>query len=299
MPPKFEFLKIRDFGELISDSFVFIRLNFKPMIKAFFTFCGFFLFASAIFSALEQARAIDTFNSVNLIQTTSRLYESNQFGIFGVEYLLTIVFALLNYFAVPTTIFSYIALYKEKGNEPPTLPELWGYIKYFYFRILGSGILIALLLGVASVLCCIPGIYLYPIMALIFPIMIFENTTLGYAFNRSFRLIKDNWWITFGALVIIILIVYFATLAVLTPVSLLNLSSLFLHAKNGVHLSTTLTVITTILEQLCEVFYVLPLITISLCYFSLTERLDSPGLLDRISQLGNVQPDNNQPTEEF
>jgi hypothetical protein len=37
-------------------------------------------------------------------------------------------------------------------------------------------------------------VYLSPILALILPIMVMENTSFGYAFNRSFVLIKENWW---------------------------------------------------------------------------------------------------------
>ena len=42
MPSKIELLKVRDFGEIITDSFGFVRQNFKQLVKCFFVFSGFF-----------------------------------------------------------------------------------------------------------------------------------------------------------------------------------------------------------------------------------------------------------------
>jgi hypothetical protein len=38
-----EFKKRRDFGQVINDTFTFMRQNFKPLIKTYFTFCGLFV----------------------------------------------------------------------------------------------------------------------------------------------------------------------------------------------------------------------------------------------------------------
>jgi hypothetical protein len=300
MSQNLELSKIRDFGEIITDTFAFIRQNYKPLIKCFFVFCGFFLVGGSVFSAMQQAKALGVLNNgVNNFPSQSRLYSSSPFAAFGIEYFLDLLFVMLNYIAMHVTVYSYICLYKVKGNMAPDVSEVWGYFKYFFFKILGSGILLFLLILVGTLLCFIPGVYLYPIMALVFPIMIFENTSLGYAFNRSFKLIKDNWWITFGTLIVVVLIVYFASMAVLVPVTILNFSGFFLHPKGGLHISSALTIITAILQHLCQVFYIIPLITLSLCYFNLTEKLDGTGLMERINQLGSTGPDNNLPVEEY
>ena len=302
MSQKIELLKVRDFGELISDTFLFFRENLKPLLSCFFIFCGFFLLASALFSSLQQIKIADlatsSLNDQNLFQPKS-LFGSDKFAAFGIEYLLSMIMIVLNYVAMHVVIYSYICLYREKGNIPPTTEEIWGYFKYFFLKILGSGILLVLLLIVATLLCFFPGVYLYPILALVFPIMIFENTTFGYAFNRSFRLIKNNWWTTFGAIFVMGLIVSFASAIIVLPTSLLNAGNLFLHIGKGTHFSVIISVITAVLTSLCHVFYILPLILMSLCYFSLTEQLDSTGLMGRIEQLGNTGPDSNTPTEEY
>jgi hypothetical protein len=299
MTQKLELQKIRDFGELITDTFIFIRQNFVPLLKCFFIFCGFFLLAGAIFSAIQQGKLADQLNGFAVFRTDNRIRQTGPFGMLGVEYFLSLLFVLLSYIAMHVTVYSYICLYKVKGNVPPTPEEVWGYFKYFFFKILGSGILLSLLLLVGFILCIIPGIYLYPIMALIFPIMIFENSSLGYAFNRSFRLIKDNWWLTFGTLFVVGIIVYFAAAAIVMPLTLLNYSSFFFHSKGGLHVSPAISMLTAILQHVSQVFYIIPMVTLSLCYFSLTENLDGTGLMERMGQLGSNRPDNNSPAEDY
>ncbi|HVW94615.1 MAG TPA: hypothetical protein VHA56_01435 [Mucilaginibacter sp.] len=302
MTPRIELLKTRDFGEIISDTFLFIRQNLKPLVSCFFIFCGFFLIAATVTSILQQIKVLSLFNGgFDTAGPTRPLIGSSRFfANFGIEYFLSILFLWLNYITITATVYSYISLYREKGNVAPTVAEVWGYIKYFFLRLFGSSFVLGLLLIAATILCIIPGVYLYPIIALMFPVMVFENASLGYAFNKSFKLIKDNWWVTFGCLFVMGLIVYFAVSIFVVPLTLLNVGSMFIHRSNGMHLSVTLTVLTVVVQHLCQIFYIMPLVTVSLCYFNLSERTDGTGLLNRISQLGNnVEGDNAAPTEEY
>jgi hypothetical protein len=300
MPSKIELLKTRDFGEIITDSFIFIRENLKPLLKNFFIFCGFFLLASICTAIIQQTKMLNVINDNNFPNSAANPFgTANPFRFFGIEYFLTLVFELLNFTAMHVVIYSYLVIFKEKGNLTPTTEELWGYFKYYYLKILGSGLLIFFLLVFGFVLCIIPGVYLYPILALVFPIMIFENTSFGYAFNRSFRLIKDNWWITFGTLLVVGIIVYFAVMIIVLPLTIINISSVLFHPGKGVHLSGAVTIITSILQHLCEVFYIIPLVAVSLIYFNLTEKIENTGLMGRIGKLGDLKDTDDTPTEEY
>ncbi len=298
MAAKIELLKIRDLGEVVTDTFIFVRQNFKEMIKCFFIFCGFFLLAGALFGAMQQVKMLGTLNYLKAGAPPQLFDPERIFANFGLEYFLQLFFLMLGYIMIQVTTLSYMALYKEKGNMPPTTEEVWGYIKYFYFKLLGSGIVIGLLVIVATLLCILPGVYLYPIMALVFPIMVYENTSFGYAFNRSFKLIKENWWLTFGCIVIMSIIVSMASMIFLLPAMVINIINMVLHITKGEQVSFTLTIITTLVESLGHLFYMVPIVTISLCYFNLTETLDGTGLIGRLGQLGNAAPENNAPAEE-
>ena len=299
MEPNIELSKTRDFGEIISDSFLFIRQNFKPLITCFFVFCGFFLLAGAITGILQQLKVAELVNGADFNNGTIPTKKFGMFNNFGWESLLTMLFSFITLTLIPVTMLSFMALYKAKGNIAPTTEEVWGYIKYYFFKIFGSNLLNCIILIIATLFCLVPGIYLYPILGLMFPIMIVENTSYSYAFSQSFKLIKDNWWMTFGALFIAGLIAYICMALVTVPFAVVNVWSVLLHQVKHAHLSTISIVFGSVFTQIAHVLYILPLVTLSLCYFSLTEAKDATGLMDRINQLGGNTPDTNAPTEEY
>jgi hypothetical protein len=296
MEPSIELSKTRDFGEIISDSFLFIRQNFKPLLSCFFVFCGFFLFAGTVVSIMQQIKMVDVANNPNGGIPGS---SSGVWAAYGLETLFTAVFALLGFMAIIVTVISFMALYKAKGNIAPTNEELWGYFKYYFLKILGGAILNYILVVIGFMFCIVPGIYLYPVLGLVFPIIIVENTSYSYAFNQSFRLIKENWWTIFGALFITGLIVSICASVVTVPFQVVNIWSVFLHQIKTPHLSILSIVMGTILTELAQAFYILPVVTLGICYFSLAETKDATGLLDRINQLGTNQADTNASAEEY
>jgi hypothetical protein len=298
MQSNIEFLKPRDFGEIINDTFIFIRQNFKPLMKYFFIFCGFFLLASTAMSVLEQIKIMKNINNLN----ADNYNQSNPYSAFSFMdpgYFLTLFFLWLEYTAMTVTFLCYITLYKQNGNTVPNTDEMWGYFKFYFLKILGSSLVITILIIAGLVFCLIPGIYLAIIFALIPPIMIIENTSFGYAFNQSFRLIKDNWWVTFGSLVVIYIVLYVASMIVVIPATILNAGSIFMHFTKGTTVSITATVIATVLQQIAHIFHVLPIVAVSLCYFNLTESKEGTGLIERINQLGKINPDSNIAPEEY
>jgi hypothetical protein len=298
MIPNIELAKPRDFGEIINDTFIFVRQNFKPLLKYFFIFCGFFLAATAATSILTQ---IHVFKNVNNLNPNS-FDSDNRFAAFSFltpTYFLTMLFLVLEYISISVMVLCYMALYKQKQNNVPEMDEMWGYFKFYFLKILGSAIVITILVVVGAIFCLIPGIYLYPIMALVLPIMVIENTSFNYAFNHSFRLIKDNWWATFGVLVVIFIILYVARMILVMPSALLTMGSLFLHFTKGTTVSVTAVIVTTILGAFSHIFQILTVVATCLCYFNLTESKEGTGLIERINQFGTTNPDSNITPEEY
>lgn len=288
-----EFKKRRDFGQVINDTFTFMRQNFKPLIKTYFTFCGLFVLASMAAMLMQQYKMV---NVINTGIGNSYGQRSGLGYIYGIEYFLSILFSLATYASMSVVILSYIAIYVQKGNQTPTTDEVWGYFKYYFFRVFGNSLLLMLMLGVAFLFCLVPGFWLFPFVAMMFPIMVIENGSLGYSFNRSFKIIKDNFWVTFGTLVVVWIIVTACMSLVVLPTSILNMVTMF--TSKTPRMNVTLTMITTVLQSICQVFTIIPIITISLIYFSLVEQKENPGLMERISNFGNNEkPVDNRPEE--
>jgi hypothetical protein len=290
---KLEFRKKRDFGQVINDTFTFMRQNFKPLIKVYFTFCGLFVVASMLTMLIQQYKMVNIFNTIGIERNTNKFGLSS---IYTVEYFLSILFSLATYASMSVAILSYIAVYVKKGNETPTTDEVWGYFKYYFFRIFGSSLLLILMLIISFFFCVVPFFWLFPYVAMIFPIMVIENGSLGYSFTRSFAVIKDNFWVTFGTLIVVWIIVYACMSMVVLPTTLFNMIGMFTHKTP--RMSLTLTMITTVLQSICQVFTIIPIITISLTYFSLVEQKENPGLMERISNFGHTEkPIDTRPEE--
>ncbi|MEO6850627.1 MAG: hypothetical protein ABI203_03550 [Mucilaginibacter sp.] len=298
MTPKIELAKPRDFGEIISDTFTFTRQNFKPLLKYFFIFCGFFMLASASTSVLNQINAVRVMNSLasNNFETRSPFAA---LSVFTPTYFLAILFLLLEYIAIAVTVLCYLTLYKQKQNNIPKMEEMWGYFKFYFLKIFGSSLLVSLIVIVGCFFCLIPGIYLYPIMSLVIVIMVVENTNFSYAFNHSFALIKDNWWATFGVFVVMTIIIAVASMVVVLPAALLNVVNLFMHLTKGTSISITTAIVTTLLTEVGHIFHILTIVSTTLIYFNLTETKEGTGLIERINQFGTNTPDSNITPEEY
>lgn len=303
METNIELAKTRDFGEIINDTFVFIKQNFKPLLKAFFTICGLFLLALAVMQALQMIKIYDmqrriyTGYSGTSFGTGYRL--GYQYGQMAGQYLLTFAIMLVFYTLMVTTILSFVSLYKEKGNIAPTTEEVWSYVKHYFLRILGSSFLLGILLIIGSILCILPGIWLYPITGIILAIMVIENASLGYAFNRGFKLVQNNWWFTFGCLFISGLIASVGALVFTIPNYIIMIYNLMVHTQASPTSSVPLVFITTLIQTLGQTLIIVPLVTLALCYFNLNEQKEGTGLLNRINQFGTTKPDTDLPAEEY
>jgi len=283
MQEKIELNRVRTFGEIIEDSIEFFKQNWKPLLRAYFTICGFFLVASLVISIVNTNA---TFRRAAIGETP-----------FTFIYFLSIAFGVINYLLVTLTILSYIAVYKEKGNEAPMVEEVWSYVKYFFFRLLGSYLALGALIAAGTVCCLIPGIYFAIVLSLVLPIMVMENATLSYAFSRSFQLIKDHWWFTLGVIFVTEIILTAAMMGIIVPAALITWATTFLTLTNALHIYTYASIV---VSHLFQFLYLLPLIGVTLTYFSLTEAKDDGTLLQRIMTIGEHKTTPDEPlTEEY
>ncbi|WP_183564482.1 hypothetical protein [Mucilaginibacter sp. SP1R1] len=294
MKQPIELRRTRDFGEIINDTFTFLKENFKPLFTALLALCGFFVIAGTATTVLTQTNLMNMY-------TTKIDTNSYQAATPAISYFVSIMFntviIVLGQLSIYLVTLCYISVYLEKKDGKPTLPEVWGFFKYYFFRILGSGVLITILFAMGIVLCVIPGIYIMTIMSLIFPIIVMENTSFRYAFNKSFTLIKDNWWLVFGVIFIITLIVGILGSIASVPMSIIVTARLYLSLKG---FTLPFIILFSLLQNLLTLAYALSAIAITFCYFSLSEQKEAIGILGRINAFGKSTDGNNDlPAEQY
>ena len=300
MKEKVEFKKIREFGDIIGDTLLFIKQNFKPLMKCFFALCGLFILGgmlSSIMSQLQMVGLLEDARSADI----GRVYGNSRFSSFsnfGLNYLLVFVFLILNYTAMHITVLSYISIYIQKGNVAPTLAEVWSYFKFYFWRMLGSGIVMTLFAVLCFICCVIPGIYVFPAVSLFYVIMVIENASFSFSFDRSFKLLKNEWWISAATLLVIWIITYACTLVVQVPGMIIAMVSALTHLEQPI--TKGYAIATSVSSYLAQIFMVIPIIGATFIYFNLVERKESIGLLNRIDGLGQASytpPTENIPEE--
>lgn len=284
MKQKIEFGRIRDFGEIINDSIGFVKQNFKALFTPLLYICLFFILATIMTGILMQIRIVNMFG-----MTRSNIFTGAAEGffmgdVFGIDYLLNMVFFFLTYTVVQLVTLCYISLYKSGGNVSPTKEAVWELFKSHIFRFTLISLILVIIQLIATVLCIIPGIYFFPIASLVYVIVIMDGANFEQAFSRAFSLIKDNWWKTFGALFVVCLISYFSISIFALPGTLMTMSGLFFGESSSLMLVGA--ILNVIVQAFGILLYTLPTITAAICYFSLSEEKDGTGLMERINTLG-------------
>lgn len=284
MRPKIEFEQIRDLDEVVSDSIVFFKQNFKPLLKVYFSICGFFLFVSLVLGI------------INILEMRVRLEEGT--SVFSVAYFLSTFFNFISVSMTVTTILSYLTLYRKNGNEAPTVQEVWAYVKSHIIKIFAANVVIAIIVAIAFVFCILPGLYFLPVLSLILPIMMMEEARFGYAFDRCFKLVKGHWWQVFGSLFLVTIVLSAFSLAFMVPAGLITEVYALITGGSFAKIYQ----IPVLISSICvQVLYALPIIALTLNYFSLIEQKEGSSLMRRIEMLGTTGKSNNDhlATEEY
>jgi len=296
MKPPLELRKTRDFGQIINDSFSFLKENFRQLVIPLLIICGFFIIIGTITSVFQYTGMMNLYGG--FFRSDVNSYEVSSYT---TTYVLSVIFnaviALLLQACIHLVTLCYISVCLQKGGDKPTFEEVWGYFKYYILRVIGSGFLIVMLTIAGALLCILPGIYLSIVLSLVIPIIVIENASFSYAFNKSFKLIKDNWWFTFGVIFITSLIVGVISSVANVPLTIVGVGAKFFTQKT---FTLPLIIIFSALRNILMLAYTLPVIAIALCYFSLSEQKEGLGLLDRIDKFGSDAGNNSiQQTEEF
>lgn len=294
MKEKIEFRKVRDFDRSIGDTLLFIKQNFKPLFKSTLYLCGFFILAGMVSSMITQLQIYDltdNFDNGNYSENVS-----SWSTLYGWRYFLVIIFAILNYTALSASVLSFVALYVAKGNVAPTVEEVWSYFKYYFFKMLWAGILVAILWTICFFFCFFPGVYVTPAFYIVYAVMVLENEEFSAAFSRSFTLVKNNWWMTFATIFVVLIITVACTTIVMLPSYVLTMVGTFTHHEAG--LQRGYQIFLSVSQSISQLFLVIPLVSAAVIYYSLVERKESVGLLVRIADFGKPQEEVHHPEEE-
>ena len=278
----FRFRKTRDFGELLSDTFKFLRENGKSFLSINFKICAPF------FIALILTNAYYTYVTLGMG------FESyGNFTGFLIPAFINLIAVFVYITALYLSVFNYIKSYIA-NNGVVSEDDIKNGLK----KDLGSGLAVNLIVGIliftGLLFILIPGIYLGVVLTLALPILVFEQKGVGDTISSCFQLIKDNWWFTFGALIVFGIIMYLINVVFQMPMIIYMIVGMISGLDAGVEsmaesmqskdpILMILTIVASIAQYL---LYIITPIFISLIYFNLHEEKNFTGTVENIDRLG-------------
>jgi hypothetical protein len=268
----------REFGDVISAIFIFLKQNLGRIFKILFIYVAPFALLYGISTSIGTYKILSSIGNGNAL---------DPFANFNSAILLSYFFMFLSYSMVYGVILEYMKLYQAEGpqfNLARVGTELMKDIR----KILWTSFIVGLLTVVGFMFFLIPGIFLGVCFSLVLSIRIFEDISLGDALGRSFKLIKNNWWWTFLILFIVVLIAGVLQMVFGIPVTIYQaISTLHITQNGGMELNQPLLILLYTIASLGTVMLqTLPVLGIAFQYFNLVEEKESANLLKELETIG-------------
>jgi len=283
-----EFKKQRELGEILSDSFGFIRNEFKPFFGTILKIVGPYILVMLISMGFYMYTIGDVFNLTTL--------GGNQFSGFSPIVMVLSVLALIlssiaAYVLAQGTVLYYIKSYIEHKGAT-NYNEIRQGVYSSFWSLIGLGIIVGISVFVGAMFCLIPGIYLAVPLSISFAILVFLKKDTMDSYQYSFTLIKENWWITFATLFVIYIIVMIATYAFSLPGAIytwikMGIFSGEMDAESMNLFNDPIYLFLNILSTLVQfLMNIIMLVATSLIFFNLNEKKNFTGTFERIERLG-------------
>ncbi|HOJ08922.1 MAG: hypothetical protein LC124_02880 [Ignavibacteriales bacterium] len=296
---KIEFMRYRDFGQILNSTFEFIRQNFLPLLKSLIFIVGPFLLITGILLGFYQKSVLTIFNITSFSQT-------------GIIALLLIILIFLVTQMMLTTVYSFILIYLSKTEFTPiSIEEIWDSVKQNFYKVLGlNAVIFFLFLIYLTVFLLIIvavsggtsgsglGIFLFFIlfillvfimvkMCLAYMIMLYERIGIWASIQRSFYLTKNKWWFSFGLIFVLSLIQSLMGFIFQIPQYIIMVTTMFnsLDGSGVSGVTEILIMLTSIIAAFQYLLFSLIIIALAFLYFSLVEQKEGKGLIERIESI--------------
>lgn len=288
MPKKIEFRKVRSFGEIINTTIEFVRNNFKALYTPVVLIAGPFMLASAIASALfisnmydftdpSSMDVLDPYGGFNTMDTVIDMYFP--WGvIFG-------FLSIVSYAAMTAVSYKYVQLYVASEDGEVKMSDLTKSFGVDLLWVFGATLLFFIALFLGLMLCVLPGVFFAIAMSVMYAVHFEENLGIIASFNRSWELIKGNWWNTFLIVFILGILVGMLSSVFAIPQVIFQTMS-FANPENLLwkYLYLGMNILSTLLSLFLYVIYNCGLAT---WYYSLVEQKEAVGAMNQIDQFGD------------
>ncbi|MBR9756667.1 MAG: hypothetical protein GYB39_01170 [Algicola sp.] len=282
-----EFKKRRELGDILGDSFGFIRQEFSPFFKLILHICAPYLvlfLVSFSFYLYASGGVLDF-----------QLGETELPANLGLMFLalgLFVVTGAVTYIYANTAVIHYIKSYIDNRGHVNAM-EVKQHVKDTFWGFAGLSVLKWVTLIIAMMLCLLPVFYFMVPMFVVFSIYVFENKNASDAYSYSYTLIKEDFWGTWVTIFVLGLIISVAGYAFSLPAGIYSLikTGIFSGEIDPATMNESFTdPIYIVLNLFSYLFkFILNLVlTVGgvFVYFNLNEKKNFTGTMERIDSIG-------------
>ena len=267
--------KIREVGEVLSDSFLFIKEEIKPIWKLSLRYVlPFFLIFTYVQITFQQKMVgLDIPEDPEyLIESLKPLYK-NIFIVSSFNIFVQSLFMAL--------VYSYIALYAEKGKGNFTLQDVTDRLFSNSLMLLGVVLVAIIISSIGLMLCFLPGIYFANTFSVAAIAIVVEKKGVGHALARSWKLVNFQWLNTFVVNLVGLLFLLATGFALSIPAMVSGISTSLAGSLQGqtIEYPTWYWIMLGITTVISSFLYIVPYVFIAFQYFNLIERGKKEGLL--------------------
>jgi len=262
-----QFRKKREIGDIFSDTFAFIRQEYKPISK---------LIAVYVLPFMVLYGFVQIYLQKNLISKIDFTDPEALLAVIGPVYLNVFLFSLFGLFVqslLIATYYTYIDAYVKKGKGNFDLAEITPELFSNGLLAIGASLVIFMVVIFGLILCIIPGIYFANTLSIVFIILFFERKGLGNALMRSALLVKSDWWNTFLINVIGVILIWTVSFIMSIPTMITGFSAgLFNQSQTPVEYPDWYWVSIGISTVISSLLWIVPYTFLAFQYFNLEER---------------------------
>jgi len=305
---KINFKQPLDFSETFNLSVKFIRQNFFHLIKCLLLIAGPFILMTAIANGYYQKSVF-----------SSEYLRSGDISTLFVQISILLITTVLASLTLIGVTYEYFMLYVEKGLDGFDVNDVgrallrdmgniaWTFFSLFFFMLVFFGIIVLLGVGlgkISPILLVIMIILMFFGFLIIMPPMMFVFTATylvrlkeknGFfdSVSRVFSVMKGNFWWTWLIMFCVYLAVALIQMVFLIPQTIMSMVVAFsaVQGERSDGVSIAFLIISAAGTFFSTLMYFIFLIFSSVHYYSLEEKKEGKGLMERIGEIGIKKED--------
>lgn len=276
----FTLRKGREFAEIISDTFGYVRKYFSSLAK------GLVLYSlpMIIFSGILIGSGVgDTISMAEAGDNAAM----GQVASMGLKMLAGFILLMLTLVVIIQITFKHINLI-DSGIAPEEISMSMLLEDFFrnFFGLIGLSIVIGFATLLGLILFILPGIYVATKLSLAPAIFIIDEEDFGDALSRSWETTNGYWWFTFGTNFVMSIIINMISNIAIVPLYIIMIVVVFSSGEPDMELFGTLfSVFYAFMMIVIGLLYCFPLVSQAMVYFTVYESKSGASLKERIDAL--------------